>query len=173
MINKLQLGEMIIKPSLKQIGMYSDSAYQLFLITAAIESRLGYYLKQITGPALGIYQMEPDTFHDNVVNNLEERDYNGIRLSPAEKENPDTKTLKHRIMDILNVREFPHESRMVWDLKFATLMARVHYSRFSDPLPAYNDFDGLIEYYYKYWGPNRKKTSIYKAKKRASDILLS
>jgi len=40
---------------------YSEDAVELLLMTAAHESRLGTYLKQLRGPARGIFQMEPQT----------------------------------------------------------------------------------------------------------------
>ena len=39
----------------------SKNANFLSLCTAAIESNCGYYIKQVGGPALGIWQMEPAT----------------------------------------------------------------------------------------------------------------
>jgi hypothetical protein len=39
----------------------SLNAIQLLMGTAAQESHLGTYLKQINGPALGVFQMEPNT----------------------------------------------------------------------------------------------------------------
>lgn len=48
--------------TLQEIGMYSVPATQLLMGTAAQESGLGTYLRQITGPALGAFQIEPFTF---------------------------------------------------------------------------------------------------------------
>lgn len=61
-----QLLDYIIKPTLEYMGgnYNSKNAQMLLLATAAIESDCGYYIKQIKGPALGIWQIEPDTFHD-------------------------------------------------------------------------------------------------------------
>lgn len=61
-----QLLELIITPTHKYMGgnYQSDSADLLSLCTAAIESDCGYYIKQVNGPALGIWQMEPATFVD-------------------------------------------------------------------------------------------------------------
>lgn len=39
-----------------------QSAIDLLLGTAAQESAFGTYLKQVNGPALGVFQMEPATF---------------------------------------------------------------------------------------------------------------
>jgi len=52
----------IIAPALRHIGMWSGAAENLLLGTAAVESRMGTYLRQVGGgPALGIWQVEPVT----------------------------------------------------------------------------------------------------------------
>ena len=155
MINRLQLEKYIIEPTLQDIDMYSENAMYLLIITMAIESRLGTFVKQIGGgPAVGPYQMEIATYNDNWENNLRFRD--GLRKNLL-------LATGHAVP--------PEAENMVWDWKLATAMARIHYSRFKEPIPEMHDFDSLVEYYYKYWGPNRKKTSIYEAKQRAMRVL--
>jgi len=65
-MNAQQLHDHIIKPTLEYMGSnyYSKDAAFLLLCTAAIESNCGHYIKQVNGPALGIWQMEPDTEKD-------------------------------------------------------------------------------------------------------------
>lgn len=65
-MNAQQLLDYIVKPALKYMGGGYDSIESRYLMmaTAAIESDCGYYIKQIGGPALGIWQMEPDTHGD-------------------------------------------------------------------------------------------------------------
>ena len=65
-MNTEQLLELIITPTHKYMGgnYQSDSADLLSLCTAAIESDCGYYIKQLNGPALGVWQMEPATHND-------------------------------------------------------------------------------------------------------------
>ena len=65
-MNPQQLHDYIIKPTLEYMGdnYYSKESAFLLLCTAAIESNCGEYIKQINGPALGIWQMEPDTEND-------------------------------------------------------------------------------------------------------------
>jgi len=65
-----QLAKYVIRPTLEYIGWHSAVAEQLVLGTAITESRLRF-LKQLgSGPALGIYQMEPATFRDLYSNYL-------------------------------------------------------------------------------------------------------
>ena len=65
MIDKAQLTDYIIKPTLLQIGLFNHTAVNLLLGTCAQESRMGTYVHQLgNGPALGIYQIEPATHND-------------------------------------------------------------------------------------------------------------
>lgn len=49
---------------------YSENAVELLMLTAAAETNLGEYLKQVIGPAQGVFQIEPMTYHDIYVNFL-------------------------------------------------------------------------------------------------------
>lgn len=64
-IDKEQL-RLLITDVLKEIDLYSPSAVELLMLTAAVESNLGTYIEQQHGPALGIFQMEPRTIRDIV-----------------------------------------------------------------------------------------------------------
>ena len=71
-MNAHQLYDHIIKPTHTYMGgeYESKEANFLSLCTAAIESNCGHYIKQVNGPALGIWQMEPDT-HDDIWDNCD------------------------------------------------------------------------------------------------------
>lgn len=65
-MDKAQLSEFIIKPTLKKIpkGFTEESVMAIEMIIAH-ESFKGKYIKQIGGgPALGLIQMEPETHND-------------------------------------------------------------------------------------------------------------
>lgn len=73
MMDKRQLRN-LIRRVLIGIGGYSEEAENLLMGTAAQESALGEYIRQLgNGPALGIFQMEPETFDDIVRNYLSYR----------------------------------------------------------------------------------------------------
>jgi len=132
MIHRQHLKQLIIVPTLKYLDMYSESAVNLLLGTAAQESHLGYYLMQVDaqerpqGPALGIYQMEPATYQDILDTYLLRKD-------------------KEILMDqiISEYGDYWHDSRLIYDLQFATVMARLKYWRDSEPLPQPMDIEGL------------------------------
>nr|MBC8554836.1 hypothetical protein [Candidatus Brocadiales bacterium] len=53
----------LIKKTLKKLGLYSEEASQLIFRTGMAESKYKH-LRQINGPALGFFQIEPDTARD-------------------------------------------------------------------------------------------------------------
>ena len=114
MINANQLRELVIRPTLRHLepGIpYSEDAVELLMMTAAHESHLGTYIAQVNGPALGIYQMEPDTYKDIWFNFLTYKPEISQAISP------------------------PYTPNLITDLSHATAMARVHYYRVPEALP--------------------------------------
>lgn len=134
MMNCQQLKDLIIKPALLDLLVYSDVAMELLVFTCAAESRGGTYLKQIKGPALGIYQMEPATYNDIWVNYIYKQP--GLLL---------------QLTHLFQCNQMPSEERMLYDLRFATAMARIHYLRIPEALPAIYDIPGLWKYYKTYY----------------------
>ncbi len=122
MINTNDLKSRVIEPILRDAHLYSESAVNLLLGTAAVESHMGtYFMQGGGGPAVGIFQMEPATEHYMVVL--------GALCSPY----------KHR-SDIL-----------FWNLRYAALMCRMHYYRKSEPLPEADDIRALGDYWKKHY----------------------
>lgn len=129
-IDVKQLKLYVIIPVLEQIDLYSDSSVNLLLGTCAQESEMGTYLKQINGPALGIYQIEPNTHNDVWDNYL---------------------VYKPELRDkVLRIGERNSNSLIV-NLAYQTAIARIIYLRVANPLPTANDIPGLANYYKKYY----------------------
>src|SRR5690606_25580496 len=140
MINSKQLRELIIKPALDALQLYSSSAEELLVFTCATESLGGHFLHQVKGPALGIYQMEPATYND-----LWQRFISrNSRLT--------TLLAMH-----FNCPLIPPEERLIYDLRFATAMSRIHYLRVPEKLPQANDIDAIWAYYKKYYNTHLGK----------------
>jgi len=128
MIDIEQFRTLIVRPTLIDMGLHSEAAENLLIGTAVQESTLTY-LKQIGGgPALGVYQMEPATHDDIWANYLAYRD----DLADTVRE--------------LSWGE-PTAERMVWDLRYATAMARIHYKRVPEALPPANAISSLGAYW--------------------------
>lgn len=132
-MNSQQLYDHIIKPTHKYMGgnYESRNANFLSLCTAAIESNCGYYIKQVGGPALGVWQMEPAT-HEDIWLNCDALSNN---------------QMSHR-MDLLTVS--PDNNQMT-DLivspMYACAMARLKYSMDSAPLPDSENIRAVYDYY--------------------------
>jgi hypothetical protein len=63
-IDREQFESVVVRPTLERLGLPNvDKATACLMAIAAWESRGGRYLVQVKGPALGPWQMEPDTVH--------------------------------------------------------------------------------------------------------------
>jgi hypothetical protein len=110
----------------------SDAAVNLLLGTAAVESAFGTYIRQIKGPALGVFQMEPDTFTWLRVN------YEG------------------RLTELMTA-QFNH---LEWNLRLAIIMARLRYRIVPEPLPEAGDVTGLAAYWKKHYNSIKGKGTV-------------
>jgi hypothetical protein len=140
-IHPIDLLEFIIRPTLKKIGFWSEASEKLLLYIAGIESKFGNRLKQMNGPALGIYQMEPATHKENWSYILNHRPILRIKISNYYG------------------LEF-NDEKLIYDLSYATMMARAHFLRFKEPIPDENDILGLANYWKKYYNTLQGKGNI-------------
>lgn len=110
----------LIERSLKRRqGLYSPAAVNLLLGTAAQESAFGTYLKQTVGPALGAFQIEPETF-----------DWLKGKFLP-------------RFPELIN--EFV--PMLEWDIDLGIFIARLRYAVDPQPLPPHTDIRALGAYW--------------------------
>tara|TARA_R110002049_G_scaffold239404_3_gene412579 strand:+ start:1940 stop:2359 length:420 start_codon:yes stop_codon:yes gene_type:complete len=126
-------------------------AENLLMGTAAQESHLGTYLAQLGGgPALGIFQMEPATHQDIWDNFLRYKTY--IRAGVLEGVPP-----THREPS----QSAAHASLLIHDLSYATAMARIHYLRVSEALPADpDDVEALGTYWKNHYNTHRGRGTV-------------
>lgn len=140
MFNIIQFRETIVKSTLNDLLMYSPEAEELLVFTCANESKGGTYIRQVDGPALGIYQIEPETYNDIWQNYI--------------KSNA---SLAMRLFSNFDVCGMPHPERMIYDLRFSTAMARIFYFRIKQSLPAANDIDSIWTYYKTHYNTSKGK----------------
>ncbi len=146
MINNQQFRELIIRPSLKPLDLYSEAVEEVLILVLAQESLGLSYLKQVEGPALGPFMMEPATHADLWSNYL-----------------ANNKELRYKILETLNLKLAPTQEMLVYNLKYATIMARVFFLRIPDPLPLASDVKALASYWKRFYNTLKGKGTVEEA----------
>jgi len=138
-INTISIRDDILQPCLISVGLYSKEAEQLLLGTAAVESAMGTYLKQVPdGPGLGLMQIEPDT-HQDIYDNF-------LRYKLP---------LREKILNECNYAGMPPHYNLIYNLAYAILIARIKYLRSPALLPKVNDINGFAEYWKNYYNSSK------------------
>ena len=133
MIDPKQLRDLVIKPALIEIELYSEAAEQLVLGTAIVESKLSYIKQLGTGPALGLWQIEPDTHTDVYDNFLEYRD-----------------ELQEIIMS-LSAPGQTFEENLTSNMQYGAAICRLCYYRAPASLPDAFDLEGQAAYWKQFY----------------------
>lgn len=132
MLNSDHMRKYIIRPVLKHMSMYSQAAENLVIGTASHESLI-YHLKQGgNGPALGIYQIEPNTYQDLKHNYLIHRHHIYAKLAE---------------LDMMADHYDNGIDNLIGNLYYATAVCRLIYYRRPEPLPKANDIEALANYW--------------------------
>lgn len=132
MFNNGQFRELIIKPVLNGLNLYSQEAEDLMVMICAHESKGGTYFKQIKGPAMGPYQMERAA-HDHIWN---------VVL-------PNSPQICHNLMTICHLSMKPTFEMLAFHLRYATAMTRIYFIPVKEVIP--KDLQGQAEYAKKYY----------------------
>jgi hypothetical protein len=132
----------LITVVLQEANLYSPDAVELLMMTAAVESRMGTYLRQIRGPARGVFQMEPSTEADLWKHYLAYKDATAEAIKRYDTAGTDD---------------------IYWNLAYQILMARVHYLRVKEPLPSRYDLQAMAAFWKKYYNTHLGKGTPEKA----------
>lgn len=138
-IDYKQLRDLIISPTLDYLELNSPAARNLLLGTCAQESTMGTYLKQVGGPALGIYQIEPNTHHDVWSNFLLYK-----------------QDLANKILKIGQ----SEDNCLITNFAYSTAICRIIYLRAPESLPDADDIEGLAKYWKKYYNTNKGNGTV-------------
>jgi len=133
--------EQVIKPSISIIGKASDQASILLLGTALKESNLTYR-KQLGGPALGLFQIEPETYYDTYLN------YINYRLE---------------LKKLIEGTFIPYKmdvNSLIFNDYYSCMIARIKYYRVQEKLPEVHDVEGQAKYWKKYYNTNLGKGTV-------------
>ena len=121
----------IIRPTLKHLGVYHGATEDLLFCTVSHESLGGRLLKQVSGSALGAYQIEPRTHNDLWDNYLKYKP----RLSAKVK--------------LLCVKCDAEET--IYNMRYATAIAYLVYERAKSPIPKTSNLYVLGAFYKRYY----------------------
>jgi len=147
MLDIEQFRLLIVRPTLEYMGLHSPAAEELIMGTAAQESRFTYLHQLGTGPALGLFQMEPATHNDIWANFLR---YQHDLAGKAR----DLVSPRYRDGDAVLA------GALIGNLEYACAMCRIHYRRKKDPLPEASDIDGLGEFWKQHYNTTQGKGTV-------------
>lgn len=176
-MDKKQLRELITHV-LKKYDLHSDNAVELLMLTTAVESSLGHYIKQIgNGPALGIFQCELNTYNwvqdkvmerfKNWTNKLDDKCRKegvgnichylsgSVPKSTIKKSKEWEEYWKWRKIDdcmMISVDDNGYDMDFMCNLELQILSCRlVYWFKSASPIPSEHDIEGLAGYWKKYY----------------------
>lgn len=129
--------------------LYSKDAVELLMLTCAQETLLGTYIKQVKGPALGIFQMEPGAYNDL---------YSRFIVYKSEK--------LRNAYESFYADKSDWKSQMLGNIPYQIVLARMYYLRVPDALPDHTDVQAMAEYYKTHWNTYLGKATVEGAIKR-------
>lgn len=135
----------IIEPVLCTLPGISSSqaAAQLLLGTAIKESGNFKYRKQIGGPALSFFQIEPES-HQDIWDSY-------LKFRPQ---------LKARIESIMTKPDADKLHELENNESYAAVMARIKYQRCPEKIPDTNDIAEMARYWKKYYNTPLGKGTV-------------
>lgn len=145
MMNFDQLLELVVIPQLKEIPQgHSDEATLAVMMLIAHESKGCRYIKQLSGPALGPTQIEPET-HDSTWAHGDSIWRNAVICGVITQSQAE-------------LRQHPPAERLMYDLRYAVFMTRQRLFMKLEPLPKLQDFrnakahvEAMSVYLKKHW----------------------
>lgn len=148
MIDPHDLVQYVIRPTLKELEGYksalnSEASENLLLWTALVEStyKNNTMLRQLNnGPALSIWQIEPDTHDDMWASFIMSRS----NLSYI---------MRNLAREKYNYMKVPADE-MLGNLFYACAMARLKIWRAPQPLPDAFDIEGMFLYWHRWYNTN-------------------
>lgn len=142
------------------MSVYDIKLEKLLLSTPSQESLGGFYLHQISGPAISIYEMEPATFHRTMTTFLVEEEKGiGSEHLTINQISMINNTFDLYLGQPASYRNWPPEL-MAGNLYFATIMAALNYC-FSQEYKSMKDcsIDELWRVYKTHWNTMEGKAT--------------
>ena len=129
----------IAKKVCKHLGMYSKDAVDLIIATGKAESGFRA-LKQKGGPAIGFFQIEPDTINDVMDNYAHYR--------------------PHIMQDLLDLglKQGEEEFCVLTNIALQIAFCRLCYRRVPKPIP--NNLEDMAKYWKKHYNTEKGKGTV-------------
>lgn len=145
--NPKHLRELVVKPALEEIGLWSLAAEELIMLTVAVESEFGTFLRQNGSEGgfsvgRGITSVEPETFK-------------WLKM-----------VFSHLIPENATIDD------LVTDLKLAVKVARLRYRVVKEALPQETAIKELAKYWKKYYNASPNGASADEAMKKYKKFVL-
>jgi len=147
-VNASQVRTELIRPILDAMGKAtpckpSQAAENLMMGTWAHESLGGKFIKQVGGPACGIFQIEPATAHSLLEHYVKPR---------------------KAFVDFITryTTQQPIEEQLVTNLALQVIIARLVYYPKPQPMPAADDLPGLAAYWKAHYNTPLGKGTVQK-----------
>lgn len=169
------LKDFIIVPVLDYLELNSPSAVNLLLLTAAVETDMGYYLRQIgfnfesSKGAFGIYGIELNT-DDAITTYLDNPSYKTKKINGTIKYVLDEKRTERKQELFMRIHTLKGMEYMIPDainkvnllgnLYYQTAMARCKYLMIPEPLPPADDVEALAVYWKKWYNSEAGKGTV-------------
>lgn len=144
-----------IEVTLKYLNLYSEDAHYLLMFTASVESRLGRMIKQVKGPAQGIFQIEPRT--------------EAYIMEWLNK--PKHKGLKEKVLSLLPPENIKGTTHMQTVLTYQIALARIYYYMHKTPIPKRTDKESVYSTYKDIWNTIEGKSTRDKSLAIVTELL--
>jgi hypothetical protein len=133
MIDPTHYRELVLRPTLQAVNMWSKSSENLYMIIPLVESNLTY-LEQIGGGgALSLNQIEKATYYDC-------QKYLNRRTD-----------IKETILSACYLDIMPPFEAIIWNMRLSICIARLKFWRKPEPLPHHNNAKAMWEIYKMYY----------------------
>lgn len=139
------INSLIIKPALIACGLWSLEAQALVYGTALAETGFNY-IKQIgnvTNGGLGFWQCQPS-------------DHSDLKMWLRRY---DKKGFQDRVLSACYMSSMAtDDNELMWNIRYAAIVCRLHYARISEPIPKINDASKMCDFYVRLYNSGGKSS---------------
>lgn len=126
----------VVRPTLVYLNLWCQSSENLLLGTVAVKSNMGRYLASPHSSELSIYGIDPQRHQEIWWKYLSNR-----------------KELYEKVLSLVSQQNiYSHKNDdLIFNLAYATAIARIVYLRIPEALPAPDDVEGLANYWKQHY----------------------